>query len=90
MPSQFTHEETALMADQQFFRTKAQIMAKVRHMLSATHEALAAIRVMTISMAVGQAAGTAAAMAGAGDGAVRAVDVAALRATLLRDGACLS
>ena len=40
MPSQFTDEETALMADQQFFRTKAQIMAKVRHMLSATHAAL--------------------------------------------------
>jgi hypothetical protein len=40
MPSQFTDEETALMADQQFFRTKAQIMAKVRQMLSATHAAL--------------------------------------------------
>lgn len=40
MPSQFTHEEAALMADQHFFRAKAQIMAKVRHLLEATHAAL--------------------------------------------------
>ena len=40
IPSQFTDEETVLMADQQFFRTKAQIIAKVRHMLSASHAAL--------------------------------------------------
>ena len=40
MPSQFTDEEAALMADQHFFRAKAQIMAKVRHMLAATHAAL--------------------------------------------------
>jgi hypothetical protein len=40
MPSQFTDEETALMADQHFFRAKAQIMAKVRHSLAATHAAL--------------------------------------------------
>jgi hypothetical protein len=58
--------------------------------ISATHEALAAVRVMTISMAVGQAAGVAAAMAARGDGAVRSVDVGALRSTLLRDGALLS
>lgn len=59
--------------------------------LSATHEALAAIRVMTISMAVGQAAGTAAALACAGppDGRVREVAPAALRAALRRDGAIL-
>jgi hypothetical protein len=67
--------------------------------ISATHQALAAIRVMTISMAVGQAAGTAAAMAVAvavargateQDGAeVRAIDLPALRAALLRDGALL-
>jgi hypothetical protein len=40
MSSQFTEEEVALMADQHFFRVKAQIMAKVRHMLVATHMAL--------------------------------------------------
>ncbi|MDB5859054.1 MAG: putative FAD-dependent oxidoreductase [Ramlibacter sp.] len=58
--------------------------------VSATHQALAAIRVMTISMAVGQAAGTAAAMACAAGGAVRTIDIPTLRATLLRDGACLA
>lgn len=58
--------------------------------LSATHQALAAIRVMTISMAVGQAAGTAAALAARADGAVRQVAVTALRDTLLLDGACLA
>lgn len=61
--------------------------------VSATHEALAAIRVMPISMAVGQAAGTAAALAlkpgGGGAGGVRSVPVDELRAALLRDGACL-
>jgi len=40
MPSQFTHEETALMADQHFFLAKAQIMAKVRRSLAATHASL--------------------------------------------------
>ncbi|NPC59317.1 FAD-dependent oxidoreductase [Caenimonas soli] len=60
--------------------------------ISATHTALAAIRVMTISMAVGQAAGTAAAMAAravASAASVRGVPVGELRATLLRDGAVL-
>lgn len=56
--------------------------------ISATHAALAAIRVMTISMAVGQAAGTAAAMASQAGGApdVRRVDAAALRASLVAQG----
>jgi len=40
MPPQFTDEEAALMADQHFFLTKAQIMIKVRSLLVATHEAL--------------------------------------------------
>lgn len=40
MPSPFTDEETALLADQHFFRAKAQIMAKMRHSLSATYAVL--------------------------------------------------
>ncbi len=40
MQAQFTDEEAALMADQQFFLAKAQIMVKVRHLLGVTHEAL--------------------------------------------------
>ncbi len=57
--------------------------------ISATHAALAAIRVMTISMAVGQAAGIAAAMACEGEGVVdvRGVDAARLREALVAGGA---
>lgn len=60
--------------------------------VSATHEALAAIRVMTISMAVGQAAGLAASMAtsGNGRGVVRHVDTHQLRALLVKQGGLLS
>ena len=58
--------------------------------VSATHQALAAIRVMTISMAVGQAAGTAAALASRENGgAVRQVSVPRLRTVLEDDGALL-
>lgn len=64
--------------------------------VSATHEALAAIRVMTISMAVGQAVGTAAALAAAPRAGrndlradVRAVPMPELRGLLEKDGACL-
>lgn len=59
--------------------------------LSATHDALAAIRVMTISMAVGQAAGTAATLALRQEGEVdvRRVGAAQLRDGLAADGAVL-
>jgi hypothetical protein len=56
--------------------------------ISADHEALAAIRVMTISMAVGQAAGTAAAMICKlpGPASTRALNVQKLQQHLLEDG----
>jgi len=57
--------------------------------ISATHEALAAIRVMTISMAVGQAAGLAASLAARAGGAVRRIDVQGLRLMLQGQGALL-
>jgi hypothetical protein len=40
VPSQFTDEEAALMADQHFFLAKVQIMVKVRRLLAATHASL--------------------------------------------------
>jgi hypothetical protein len=67
--------------------------------VSATHAAQAAIRVMTISMAVGQAAGTAAAMAagygetrgpGGNTPSVRRVSVPHLQRRLIEAGACLA
>lgn len=59
--------------------------------ISASHKALAAIRVMTISMAVGQAAGMAAALVVQGAGSsVRNVPVPRLRAALLDAGALLA
>ncbi len=58
--------------------------------VSATHEAQAAIRVMTISMAVGQAAGIGAVLACSGDGDTRSVDVSLLRRRLLDEGAILA
>ncbi|MDM0116305.1 FAD-dependent oxidoreductase [Variovorax sp. J22R133] len=61
--------------------------------ISATHSALAAIRVMTISMAVGHAAGCAAALAtrigASAAGSIRAVSIDELRANLLNQGAKL-
>jgi hypothetical protein len=58
---------------------------------SATHDAHASVRSMAQCMAMGQAAGSAAAMASirTPGGAVRAVDVASLRARLVGDGAIL-
>ncbi|MGP4915579.1 FAD-dependent oxidoreductase [Brachybacterium tyrofermentans] len=57
--------------------------------VSATHEALAAIRVMPPSFAMGQAAGTAAALAAATDVQPRAVDIETVQEMLLQDGAFL-
>jgi hypothetical protein len=58
---------------------------------SATHDAHASVRSMAQCMAMGQAAGIAAAMAATSDagGAVRAVDIDALRSRLAADGAIL-
>ncbi|WP_437881401.1 FAD-dependent oxidoreductase [Pseudomonas sp. LRF_L74] len=58
--------------------------------ISASHEAHAAIRVMPIGMALGQAAGTAAALAARTDGDVRAVSVTELQTRLRESGAILS
>jgi hypothetical protein len=57
---------------------------------SATHDAHASVRSMAQCMAMGQAVGTAAAMAVAGGGVVRDIEVAALRARIADDGAILS
>ncbi|WP_372618158.1 FAD-dependent oxidoreductase [Falsiroseomonas sp.] len=58
--------------------------------VSATHEALAAIRVMPPCFAMGQAAGSAAAMAVARGAQPRTVPIAELHARLKADGAILS
>lgn len=57
--------------------------------VSATHEALAAIRVMPPAFAMGQAAGTAAALAAKNGCRPRDVDIASLQAELVDDGAYL-
>jgi carbohydrate kinase (thermoresistant glucokinase family) len=57
--------------------------------ISSTHEALAAIRVMPPSFAMGQAAGTAAALAVQGDGTSRQVSVDELRKQLVAQDAYL-
>jgi hypothetical protein len=57
--------------------------------VSATHEALASIRVMAQCIAMGQAAGTAAAMATQEGVTPRQVDVAALRQRLCAQGAII-
>lgn len=56
---------------------------------SMTHMGQSAARVSGACFVMGQAAGTAADLALAGDGTVRAIDVAALQARLARDGAFL-
>ncbi len=57
--------------------------------VSSTFEAQAAIRTTPTVGALGQAAGTAAALAAAGDGDVRAVDISTLQRTLAAQGAYL-
>jgi hypothetical protein len=57
--------------------------------VSASHEALAAIRVMPPAFAMGEAAGTAASLAAQGGIAPRTVDVGRLQKTLLSQGAYL-
>lgn len=57
--------------------------------VSATHEAIGAIRVMPPCFAMGEAAGTAAALAVAGDCEPRDVDVTALQSRLVAAGAYL-
>ena len=56
-------------------------------LISATHEALAAVRVMTCTMATGQAAGTAAALATAQNISPRSLDIHLLQKTLSQQGA---
>jgi hypothetical protein len=57
--------------------------------ISASHEALAAVRVTPLVMAMGQAAGTAATLACKTGAAVQDIDIAALRQTLVKNGAFL-
>jgi hypothetical protein len=57
--------------------------------VSATHEAIGAIRVMPPCFAMGEAAGVASAMAQRAGQAPREVDVAALQARLQAQGACI-
>lgn len=57
--------------------------------ISATHEAMAAIRVMPPAFAMGEAAGTAAAIAAEHRLPPRHIDVAILQQTLVRQGAYL-
>lgn len=57
--------------------------------LSATHAALASVRMMPSCLAMGQAAGTAAAQCAAHGVAVRQTDVAALRTALMRQDVIL-
>jgi hypothetical protein len=57
--------------------------------LSASHEALAAVRVTPVVMALGQAAGTAAVLAAKNGAAGQDLDITALRETLVKDGVFL-
>lgn len=57
--------------------------------ISATHDALSSLRVMAISMALGEAAGTAAALSFAGKEAPEALKVGQLQDKLLQNGAIL-
>jgi hypothetical protein len=69
---------------------KAEQLLVAGRCLSATREALAAVRVMPICFATGQAAGTAGAIAALDEVAPRDVDTRKLQANLLAQGAILS
>lgn len=69
--------------------TTSDNLVVVGRCISATHEALAAVRVTPIAMAMGQAGGTAAALAAKHDVDVRDVDVKELRSALTTQGAFL-
>ncbi|MDR1108472.1 MAG: FAD-dependent oxidoreductase, partial [Spirochaetaceae bacterium] len=68
---------------------KAENLVVTGRCISVSHEALGAVRVTPLAMALGQAAGTAAALAAGTGGSTLVLDTAKLRATLIRNGAFL-
>jgi hypothetical protein len=76
------------------FPYRGMVTAEIKNLIvsgrcvSVTHEALGAIRVTPMVMALGQAAGTAAALARK-DGDVKNINIKTLRETLIKDGAFL-
>ena len=68
---------------------KAENLVVTGRCISVSHEALGAVRVTPLAMALGQAAGTAAALAAGTGGSTLELDTAKLRETLIHDGAFL-
>jgi hypothetical protein len=68
---------------------KVQNLLVAGRCISTTHEALAAIRVMSTCMAMGEAAGTAAAMAARERVSPSGIDIVELRKELYGRGVCL-